>query len=67
MSHEYFPAEVPPHWGVCFAVADCDAAVAKRRELRATITNEPMGHADRPLRRPDRPPEGLVYDHADDV
>jgi predicted enzyme related to lactoylglutathione lyase len=42
MSDEYFPAEIPPHWGVCFAVADCDATVAKARELGATITNGPV-------------------------
>jgi predicted enzyme related to lactoylglutathione lyase len=42
MSDEYFPAEIPPHWGVCFAVADCDATVEKARELGATVTNEPV-------------------------
>lgn len=42
MSDEYFPPEIPPHWGVCFAVADCDATVAKARELGATITTEPV-------------------------
>jgi predicted enzyme related to lactoylglutathione lyase len=42
MSDEWFPPEVPPHWGVCFAVADCDATVAKARELGGTITYEPM-------------------------
>jgi predicted enzyme related to lactoylglutathione lyase len=48
MTDEYFPPEVPPHWGVCFAVADCDATVAKARELGATITAEPM---DMPIGR----------------
>jgi uncharacterized protein len=42
MSDEYFPADVPPHWAVCFAVADIDATVSKARELGATITVEPM-------------------------
>jgi len=42
MSEPYFPAEVPPHWSVCFAVADCDATFAKAKELGATITSEPM-------------------------
>ena len=42
MRDDFFPPEVPPHWGVCFAVADCDATVAKARELGATITYEPM-------------------------
>jgi predicted enzyme related to lactoylglutathione lyase len=42
MTDEYFPREIPPHWNVAFAVADCDATVAKARELGATITMEPM-------------------------
>jgi uncharacterized protein len=48
MTDEHFPAEVPPHWGVCFAVADCDATVAKARELGATVTNDPV---DMPIGR----------------
>jgi predicted enzyme related to lactoylglutathione lyase len=48
MSDEEFPSEVPPHWGVCFAVADCDATVAKARELGARITVEPV---DMPIGR----------------
>lgn len=48
MSDEYFPPELPPHWSVCFAVADADATVAKARELGGTVTNEPM---DMPIGR----------------
>jgi predicted enzyme related to lactoylglutathione lyase len=48
MRDEWFPPEVPPHWGVVFAVADCDATVARARELGATVTNEPM---DMPIGR----------------
>ncbi len=48
MTDEYFPAEIPPHWGVLFAVADCDDTVAKARALGATVTNEPM---DMPIGR----------------
>jgi predicted enzyme related to lactoylglutathione lyase len=48
MSDEYFPEQIPPHWSVCFAVSDCDATVAKARELGATITTEPM---DMPIGR----------------
>jgi len=48
MTDEYFPPEVPPHWNVCFAVADADATVAKARELGATIIQEPM---DMPIGR----------------
>jgi predicted enzyme related to lactoylglutathione lyase len=42
------PADVPPHWSVCFAVADCDATVAKARELGASLTVEPV---DMPIGR----------------
>jgi len=42
MTDDRFPTEVPPHWGVCFAVADCDETVATARSLGATITYEPM-------------------------
>jgi uncharacterized protein len=48
MSDEYFPPEVPTHWSVCFAVADCDATVARAVELGATITSGPM---DMPIGR----------------
>ncbi len=37
MTDEFFPAEVPAHWSVCFAVADCDAIVARASELGATV------------------------------
>lgn len=40
--NEYFPPDLPPHWSVCFAVADCDATVAKARKLGATVRAEPM-------------------------
>jgi hypothetical protein len=43
--NEMFPAEVPPHWSVCFAVADADAVVEKARSLGATVTFEPMDMA----------------------
>lgn len=48
MTDEYFPPEVPTHWGVCFAVADCDATVARSEELGATVTSAPM---DMPIGR----------------
>lgn len=48
MRDEWFPPEIPPHWGVVFAVADVDAVVAKARELGATVTNGPM---DMPIGR----------------
>jgi predicted enzyme related to lactoylglutathione lyase len=42
MTDDYFPAEVPPHWSVCFAVEDCDATVDKARERGATVMGGPM-------------------------
>jgi predicted enzyme related to lactoylglutathione lyase len=48
MTDERFPAEVPAHWTVCFAVRDCDAVVAKARDLGATITVEAV---DMPIGR----------------
>jgi predicted enzyme related to lactoylglutathione lyase len=35
---EGVPPEVPSFWGVYFAVADCDAALARATELGATVT-----------------------------
>ena len=48
MRGDFFPPDVPPHWGVCFAVADCDATVARARELGAQVPWEPM---DMPIGR----------------
>jgi predicted enzyme related to lactoylglutathione lyase len=42
MTDEFFPPEVPPHWGVCFAVGDCDGIVAKATELGGTVVAPPM-------------------------
>jgi predicted enzyme related to lactoylglutathione lyase len=39
---EQMPAEVPPYWGVYFAVADADASVARAQELGATLQMPPM-------------------------
>jgi hypothetical protein len=43
-----FPPETPPHWSVCFAVADADDTVAKAREKGATVAAEPV---DMPIGR----------------
>jgi len=48
MSEPYFPADVPAHWSVCFAVADCDGTVARARELGGTVLVEPV---DMPIGR----------------
>jgi predicted enzyme related to lactoylglutathione lyase len=48
MTDEHFPPQVPNHWSVCFAVSDCDATVAKAKELGATVVAEPM---DMPIGR----------------
>ena len=36
------PADMPPNWGVYFAVADTDAAVAKVQELGGSLFMGPM-------------------------
>jgi uncharacterized protein len=43
-----FPPGTPPHWSVCFAVADADATVAKARERGGTVVAEPV---DMPIGR----------------
>jgi len=48
MTGDLFPAEVPPHWSVCFAVADCDTIVARAAELGASVTAPAM---DMPIGR----------------
>ncbi|MGE5287935.1 MAG: VOC family protein [Micromonosporaceae bacterium] len=35
------PEDMPPHWGVYFAVADCDAAVGTASTLGATVFEAP--------------------------
>jgi hypothetical protein len=37
LKQEDMPAEMPPNWGVYFAVADADASVTKAQELGATL------------------------------
>lgn len=36
------PAEIPPHWMAYFAVADCDATVAKAQELGGAVQMQPI-------------------------
>jgi len=36
------PADVPAHWGVTFAVEDCDVSVAKAQDLGATVVVPPF-------------------------
>lgn len=43
-----FPPGTPPHWSVCFAVADADGTVAKAREHGGMVAVEPM---DMPIGR----------------
>ena len=40
--NEQFPADMPPHWLVYFAVADTDATAAKAGELGGSIMVEPF-------------------------
>jgi predicted enzyme related to lactoylglutathione lyase len=39
---DMFPAEVPPHWSVYFAVEDTDATVAKITSLGGSVVSPPM-------------------------
>jgi predicted enzyme related to lactoylglutathione lyase len=39
---EQFPAEVPPHWLVYFAVDDCDGSVAKAGQIGASVLSPAM-------------------------
>jgi uncharacterized protein len=39
---ENWPAEVPSHWGIAFAVDDTDATAARARELGGSVTMEPF-------------------------
>ena len=39
---EAMPAEVPPYWGVYFAVDDCDASAARVTELGGAVIAPPM-------------------------
>jgi len=43
-----FPPGTPPHWSVCFAVADADATIAKAREHGGIVAVEPV---DMPIGR----------------
>jgi uncharacterized protein len=38
---EQFPPDIPSYWGVYFSVDDCDATVAKAKELGASVVAEP--------------------------
>jgi len=42
MTSDRFPAEVPPHWSVTFAVDDADASAARAAELGGTILAGPI-------------------------
>jgi predicted enzyme related to lactoylglutathione lyase len=42
MTDEQFPAEVPSHWGVTFAVDDADATAARATQLGGTVTVPPF-------------------------
>ena len=48
------PAEMPPSWGVYFAVADTDATVAKAQELGGQPVHGADRHRARAVRRPGR-------------
>lgn len=37
-----WPPQIPPHWMICFAVANADETIAKVRELGGTVHIEPF-------------------------
>ena len=37
-----FPAEIPPHWAVYFAVADCQASADRVKSLGGAVHVEPI-------------------------
>jgi predicted enzyme related to lactoylglutathione lyase len=43
---DQFPAEVPPHWAVYFAVDDTDATAEKAKQLGGQVQVEPMDIPD---------------------
>lgn len=53
--------EMPPNWSVYFAVEDCDATVARARELGATIEMEPMEIPDTGRFAVVQDPQGAVF------
>lgn len=61
MTDEMFPPEVPPNWGVCFAVEDADATVARASEFGA---NSLVAPTDIPVGRfaVMQDPQGAVFE-----
>jgi uncharacterized protein len=41
MTEPMFPAEIPPHWMIYFAVADCDATSAQAEKLGGSVSIPP--------------------------
>lgn len=39
---EDWPGDIPPHWAVYFAVADCDAAASRTAELGGSVAAPPL-------------------------
>ena len=56
LKHGDMPAEMPPNWGVYFAVADADATVAKAQGARRRGVHGADRHRARAIRRPRRQP-----------
>jgi predicted enzyme related to lactoylglutathione lyase len=52
---------MPSFWGTYFAVADCDATVAKAKELGATVMNGPMDVPDVGRMAALTDPQGAVF------
>ncbi|MEY2418528.1 MAG: uncharacterized protein QOG90_1208 [Actinomycetota bacterium] len=61
MTPERFPAEVPEHWLVYFAVDDVNAAVAKIQELGGTTMMEPFEAGGVGMMTVAMDPQGAVF------
>ena len=61
MTPDRFPAEVPEHWLVYFAVDDIDAAAAKVKELGGTTMMEPTEAGDAGKFVVAMDPQGAVF------
>ena len=58
-----WPAEIPPHWLVYFAVADTDASASRVTDLGGQLSVPPTRHPSRPLRGVQRPERRGVLHH----
>lgn len=58
---EEWPADVPPHWLVYFAVSDCEASAAKVEELGGSVSVPPTSAGDVGTFAVIADPQGAVF------